>query len=191
MRELIGFGTAIAGPQAEIALSHEKVALLANALGTPPPDVIDNVLAKGNQPVSVDITLKTTRTVTPAGTPCTPFGSDCLLPNISVHDDITTPKFRFNGGVVKGSSTGKATGKPIFPVCTGADTNPKNGIPDIVEQSGGPGSKCKTIGRTSSAGRSFTRCSSRRRTCHFGCARQPRPLRRAQRSICFEPLSLL
>ncbi|MCB0970732.1 MAG: nitronate monooxygenase, partial [Acidimicrobiales bacterium] len=47
MRELIGFGTAIAGPQAEIALSHEKVALLANALGTPPPDVIEDVHAKG------------------------------------------------------------------------------------------------------------------------------------------------
>ena len=47
MRELIGFGTAIAGPQAEIALSHEKVALLANALGTPPPDVIENVHSKG------------------------------------------------------------------------------------------------------------------------------------------------
>ena len=47
MRELIGFGTAIAGPQAEIALQHAKVALLANALGTPPPDVIDNVHAAG------------------------------------------------------------------------------------------------------------------------------------------------
>lgn len=47
MQELIGFGTAIAGPQADIALSHEKVALLANALGTPPPDVIDKVHASG------------------------------------------------------------------------------------------------------------------------------------------------
>src|SRR4051812_38893269 len=47
MRELIGFGTAIAGPQAEIALSQERVALPATALGTPPPDVIDNVHAKG------------------------------------------------------------------------------------------------------------------------------------------------
>lgn len=47
MAELIGFGTAIAGPQADIALSHEKVALLANALGTPPPDVIDKVHASG------------------------------------------------------------------------------------------------------------------------------------------------
>ena len=47
MRELIGFGTAIAGPQAEIALSHDKVALLANALGTPPPDVIEKVHESG------------------------------------------------------------------------------------------------------------------------------------------------
>lgn len=47
MRELIGFGTAIAGPQAEIALRRDKVALLANALGTPPPDVIDQVHESG------------------------------------------------------------------------------------------------------------------------------------------------
>lgn len=47
MPELIGFGTAIAGPQADIALQHEKVVLLANALGTPPPDVIDKVHAAG------------------------------------------------------------------------------------------------------------------------------------------------
>ena len=47
MPELIGFGTAIAGPQADIALQHEKVTLLANALGTPPPDVIDKVHAAG------------------------------------------------------------------------------------------------------------------------------------------------
>ncbi len=47
MRELIGFGTAIAGPQAEIALGREKCVLLANALGTPPPDVIENVHEKG------------------------------------------------------------------------------------------------------------------------------------------------
>jgi NAD(P)H-dependent flavin oxidoreductase YrpB (nitropropane dioxygenase family) len=47
MRELIGFGTAIAGPQAEIALAREKCILLANALGTPPPDVIDSVHETG------------------------------------------------------------------------------------------------------------------------------------------------
>ncbi len=49
MRELIGFGTAIAGPQADIALRHEKVALLANALGTPPADVIERVHAAGKK----------------------------------------------------------------------------------------------------------------------------------------------
>src|SRR5699024_7932104 len=43
MRELIGFGTAIAGPQADIALSRDRCVLLANALGTPPPDVIEKV----------------------------------------------------------------------------------------------------------------------------------------------------
>jgi NAD(P)H-dependent flavin oxidoreductase YrpB (nitropropane dioxygenase family) len=47
MQELIGFGTAIAGPQAEIALSRDKCILLANALGTPPPDVIEKVHSKG------------------------------------------------------------------------------------------------------------------------------------------------
>ena len=47
MRELIGFGTAIAGPQAEIAMSRDKCVLLANALGTPPPDVIESVHEKG------------------------------------------------------------------------------------------------------------------------------------------------
>lgn len=47
MRELIGFGTAIAGPQADIALARDKVVLLANALGTPPPDVIEKAHAHG------------------------------------------------------------------------------------------------------------------------------------------------
>lgn len=47
MRELIGFGTAIAGPQAEIALSRDRCILLANALGTPPADVIEKVHDRG------------------------------------------------------------------------------------------------------------------------------------------------
>ena len=47
MRELIGFGTAIAGPQADIALARERCVLLANALGTPPPDVIEKVHERG------------------------------------------------------------------------------------------------------------------------------------------------
>ncbi len=43
MRELIGFGAAIASPQVDIALQHDNVRLIANALGTPPPDVIERV----------------------------------------------------------------------------------------------------------------------------------------------------
>jgi NAD(P)H-dependent flavin oxidoreductase YrpB (nitropropane dioxygenase family) len=37
MQELLGWTEATAGPQVQIALSHPKVKLLANALGTPPP----------------------------------------------------------------------------------------------------------------------------------------------------------
>lgn len=47
MRELIGFGAAIASPQVDIALQHKGVALIANALGTPPPEVIERVHGSG------------------------------------------------------------------------------------------------------------------------------------------------
>lgn len=39
-RELLGWTAATAAPQVDVALKHEKVKLLANALGTPPEDVI-------------------------------------------------------------------------------------------------------------------------------------------------------
>lgn len=45
--ELLGWTAATAAPQVEIALTHDKVRLLANALGTPPADVIDEVHASG------------------------------------------------------------------------------------------------------------------------------------------------
>src|SRR5215831_2402045 len=38
--ELLGWTAATAAPQVELALTHDKVRLLANALGTPPSDVI-------------------------------------------------------------------------------------------------------------------------------------------------------
>jgi len=41
--ELLGWTEATAAPQVEVALRHEKVRLIANALGTPPKDVIDHV----------------------------------------------------------------------------------------------------------------------------------------------------
>ena len=40
---LLGWTLATALPQIECALSHDKVSLIANALGTPPPDVIQSI----------------------------------------------------------------------------------------------------------------------------------------------------
>jgi NAD(P)H-dependent flavin oxidoreductase YrpB (nitropropane dioxygenase family) len=45
--ELLGWTAATATPQLEVALRHPKVRLLANALGTPPPDVIARVHESG------------------------------------------------------------------------------------------------------------------------------------------------
>jgi NAD(P)H-dependent flavin oxidoreductase YrpB (nitropropane dioxygenase family) len=47
--ELLGWTAATAAPQVEVALSHPRVALIANALGTPPAEVIDEVHAKGRR----------------------------------------------------------------------------------------------------------------------------------------------
>ena len=45
--ELIGWTAATANPQVECALKHEKVMLIANALGTPPADVIEHIHEAG------------------------------------------------------------------------------------------------------------------------------------------------
>ncbi len=45
--ELIGWTEATAGPQVEIALSHPKVKLIANALGTPPADIVKEIQDSG------------------------------------------------------------------------------------------------------------------------------------------------
>src|SRR5215831_679507 len=46
-RELLGWTAATATPQVEVALKHPKVRLIANALGTPPDDVIAEIHASG------------------------------------------------------------------------------------------------------------------------------------------------
>ncbi len=46
-RELLGWTAATAGPQVEALLRHEKVRVVANALGTPPADVIKEIQASG------------------------------------------------------------------------------------------------------------------------------------------------
>jgi NAD(P)H-dependent flavin oxidoreductase YrpB (nitropropane dioxygenase family) len=45
--QLLGWTEATATPQVEIALQHEKVTLIANALGTPPAEIIDMIHKKG------------------------------------------------------------------------------------------------------------------------------------------------
>jgi len=46
-RELLGWTAATAGPQVEAILRHDKVKLVANALGTPPADVIKDIQGTG------------------------------------------------------------------------------------------------------------------------------------------------
>ncbi len=46
-RELLGWTAATAAPQVEVILTHPKVKLVANALGTPPDDVIEHVHSTG------------------------------------------------------------------------------------------------------------------------------------------------
>lgn len=45
--ELLGMSLATASPQLEVTLTHERVRLVANALGTPPREVIEKVQASG------------------------------------------------------------------------------------------------------------------------------------------------
>ena len=46
-RQLLGWTATTAAPQLDVALAHPKVRLIANALGTPPADVIERVHASG------------------------------------------------------------------------------------------------------------------------------------------------
>src|SRR6201990_429437 len=46
---LLGWTEATATPQVEVALKHPKMTLIANALGTPPPDMIKHIHAEGRK----------------------------------------------------------------------------------------------------------------------------------------------
>jgi len=46
-RELLGWTAVTAGPQIETALRHEKVRLIANALGTPPVEIVKEIQSTG------------------------------------------------------------------------------------------------------------------------------------------------
>jgi hypothetical protein len=103
---------------------------------------------KANRPAGLKFTLATTRPFGAGGVgTCSSFGSDCTLPNVAIHEDIVLPSgFRFNGGILDGNAAGNPQGNPLFSICRGADTAPRNGIPDLIERPGGPGNRCKTIG---------------------------------------------
>jgi NAD(P)H-dependent flavin oxidoreductase YrpB (nitropropane dioxygenase family) len=45
--QLLGWTAATATPQVEVALQHPKVRLIANALGTPPPEIIEEIHRSG------------------------------------------------------------------------------------------------------------------------------------------------
>ncbi|MEE2702635.1 MAG: nitronate monooxygenase family protein [Myxococcota bacterium] len=45
--ELLAMSLATATPQLDVALGHEQVAMIANALGTPPPEVVERVKQSG------------------------------------------------------------------------------------------------------------------------------------------------
>jgi NAD(P)H-dependent flavin oxidoreductase YrpB (nitropropane dioxygenase family) len=47
--QLLGWTEATATPQVEVALQHPKMTLIANALGTPPPDMIEHIHASGRK----------------------------------------------------------------------------------------------------------------------------------------------
>ena len=47
--KLLGWTEATATPQVEISLRHPKMALIANALGTPPKEMIDHIHAEGRK----------------------------------------------------------------------------------------------------------------------------------------------
>jgi NAD(P)H-dependent flavin oxidoreductase YrpB (nitropropane dioxygenase family) len=47
--QLLGWTEATATPQVEVALKHPKMTLIANALGTPPKDMIEHIHAEGRQ----------------------------------------------------------------------------------------------------------------------------------------------
>lgn len=47
--QLLGWTEATATPQVEVALRHPKMTLIANALGTPPKDMIDHIHAEGRK----------------------------------------------------------------------------------------------------------------------------------------------
>jgi NAD(P)H-dependent flavin oxidoreductase YrpB (nitropropane dioxygenase family) len=67
VRELIGWTVPTAAPQIEVALRHPKVRLIANALGTPPAEVIHEVHGSGRLVAALSGSAKHARAHQAAG----------------------------------------------------------------------------------------------------------------------------
>jgi NAD(P)H-dependent flavin oxidoreductase YrpB (nitropropane dioxygenase family) len=65
--ELLGWTAVTASPQIDEALRHEKVRLVANALGTPPADVIERIHASGRRVAALCGSVKQARAHRDAG----------------------------------------------------------------------------------------------------------------------------
>ena len=65
--QLLGWTAATATPQVEVALRHPKVKLIANALGTPPADVIERIHASGRKVAALCGAVKQARAHKEAG----------------------------------------------------------------------------------------------------------------------------
>ena len=66
-RELLGWTAATANPQIDVILAHPKVTLVANALGTPPEDVIERVHQSGRLMAALAGSVKHARNHRDAG----------------------------------------------------------------------------------------------------------------------------
>ena len=66
-RELLGWTAATAAPQIEVIMAHPKVALVANALGTPPDEVIAQVHGSGRLIAALAGSVKHARSHRDAG----------------------------------------------------------------------------------------------------------------------------
>lgn len=66
-RELLGWTVPTAAPQIEVALGHEKVRLIANALGTPPAGIIEEVHRSGRLVAALSGSAKHARAHRAAG----------------------------------------------------------------------------------------------------------------------------
>ena len=65
--QLLGWTAATAAPQIEAAMKHDRVRLLANALGTPPTDVIETLHASGRKVAALCGSAKQARKHAAAG----------------------------------------------------------------------------------------------------------------------------